>query len=73
MLNLQYFLTGRDHGIPGYTTYQKMCNLEEIRKWSDLKFSSDCIKILQKVYAHFDDIDLFIGGLVRRSKEFFQQ
>ena len=67
-LNIQ---RGRDHGIPGYNNYRKICasassNFNAASDFNDLTrggfLSSDDVRKLKNLYNHVDDIDLFIGG-----------
>ena len=62
-LNIQ---RGRDHGVPGYNKYLGKCGYRQTEDFDDLLqagfLSRDDVLRLKKVYAHVDDIDLFVGG-----------
>jgi peroxidase len=61
-LNIQ---RGRDHGIPSYNKYRKLCGMEIATQWSDLsaQMSQDNIDKLKEIYQDINDVDLFIGGI----------
>ena len=54
---------GRDHGLPGYTQYRKICNVGDATTFDDLatNISPKNIERLKSVYHNVKDIDLFIG------------
>ena len=54
---------GRDHGLPGYTQYRKVCNVGDAKTFDDLatNMSPKNIERLKSVYQSVEDIDLFIG------------
>ncbi|CAF0918628.1 unnamed protein product [Brachionus calyciflorus] len=63
-LNIQ---RGRDHGIPGYAAFRKLCNLTEAKSFDDLKkeiSNKEVRDILQKLYGDVRNIDLFPGGIL---------
>jgi len=71
-LNIQ---RGRDHGIPGYNQYRKICgsassNFGEASDFTDLArggfLSRADVTQLSQLYKHVDDIDLFIGGVLEQ-------
>lgn len=54
----------RDHALPPYTTYRKMCGLSVPKDFDDMNnLYSDSMDGVKKAYAHVDDIDLFTGGM----------
>lgn len=59
---------GRDHGLPGYNTYRRICGLPPVTNFQELLTIMDrpFVDRLAKVYRSVDDIDLFIGGLVEQ-------
>lgn len=57
----------RDHGIPGYNEYRKVCNLPVAETFDDLKneISSDVVRNkLKELYGHPGNIDIFVGGIL---------
>jgi len=58
---------GRDHGLPGYTAYRSFCNLSAISSFSRRSKPADIslknFGLLKSIYAHPDDIDLWVGGV----------
>jgi peroxidase len=54
----------RDHGLPSYTKYRKMCGLKRAAGFNDLDNMPEQVRMkLSQIYAHVDDIELFIGGI----------
>ena len=64
-LNIQ---RGRDHGIPGYIEYRKICRVGNANSFNDLRsnISPKNIQLLQRVYESVEDIDLFVGMSLER-------
>ncbi|XP_067144092.1 uncharacterized protein [Centruroides vittatus] len=62
-LNLQ---RGRDHGVPPYVHYRRICNMSAVGNFDDLvdNIPIHIINRLKHVYENVEDIDLFTGGLV---------
>jgi len=61
---------GRDHGIPGFNQFRKLCGLQEIKSMtggSPPDIDQDAWHKLQSVYSDADDIDLWVGGLAEQS------
>ncbi|XP_061169378.1 chorion peroxidase-like [Saccostrea echinata] len=55
---------GRDHGVPGYMEYRRMCKLPTSDSFCGLTdHTKDVINLLKNVYEHVEDIDLFTGGV----------
>jgi len=56
---------GRDHGIPGYTKYRKLCGLSVPSSWNDkpTDISQQNWDNLKLVYNSVTDIDAFTGGV----------
>lgn len=57
----------RDHGIPGYNEYRKVCNLTVAETFDDLRkeISSDVVRNkLKELYGHPGNIDIFVGGIL---------
>src|SRR5688572_18173619 len=59
-LNIQ---RGRDHGLPGYNHYRKICRLKPVQSFEDLAYllRPGSAEVFAKLYRHVNDIDLFIG------------
>lgn len=59
---------GRDHGLPSYNTYRRVCGLQPVVSFEQLLtvMEPSVVNRLSKVYRSVDDIDLYIGGLVER-------
>ena len=64
-LAAQIIQQGRDHGIPGYTEWRKLCDLPPVTQFKDLLtvMSKSVVKRLEDTYKDVRDIDLFTGGL----------
>ncbi|XP_034240318.1 peroxidase-like [Thrips palmi] len=61
-------IRGREHGLPSYNDYRQTCGLRRATSWngfSDL-ISARNIQLLQTLYAHPDDVDYYVGGLLER-------
>ncbi|CAG0898178.1 unnamed protein product [Cyprideis torosa] len=65
-LNIQ---RSRDHGLPPYNQYRKLCGLREAQRFEDLIDVMDYASIerLRQSYPSVHDIDLFIGGVNERN------
>lgn len=66
-LNMQ---RGRDHGLPSYTAmrhamFKDDAGIMNIDDWDDLDgiMMAGAVDLLDDIYDHVDDIDLWIGGL----------
>lgn len=62
---------GRDHGIPGYTSWIEYCSNSTYTKrptFDDLKdlMKPEYVKTLKYLYSNPDDVDLLVGGLLER-------
>jgi len=55
---------GRDHGIPGYNFFRQACGLTRLSSFQQLDavMAEGAGRIFAQLYAHVDDIDLFIAG-----------
>lgn len=55
---------GRDHGLPGYNFFRQACGLSKIQSFRQLDnvMVEGAGQIFSQLYAHVDDIDLFIAG-----------
>eukprot|EP00095_Tigriopus_kingsejongensis_P000560 maker-scaffold776_size99073-snap-gene-0.17 protein:Tk00560 transcript:maker-scaffold776_size99073-snap-gene-0.17-mRNA-1 annotation:"hypothetical protein DAPPUDRAFT_312923" len=62
-LNIQ---RGRDHGLPGYNAYRKICDVGagQAKSFEDFEDVIDPrhVRKLKELYAHVDDVDLFVAG-----------
>ncbi|KAF2347540.1 hypothetical protein FHG87_021706, partial [Trinorchestia longiramus] len=66
-LNIQ---RGRDHGLPPYNRWREICHLppaSSFQEFADVMLPEDAER-LSSLYAHVDDVDLFIGGLLEKPK-----
>lgn len=62
-LNIQ---RSRDHGIPSYNHWRKLCNLSTADSFDDLRNEIKNVPLLRKIeelYSHPDNIDLWVGGI----------
>ncbi|XP_072384159.1 salivary peroxidase/catechol oxidase-like [Diabrotica undecimpunctata] len=59
---------GRDHGLPGYNDYRKLCGLQKASNFKDFTdvMTNNSVNILSKQYKHVDDVDLLIGGVLEK-------
>lgn len=57
----------RDHAIPGYNMYRKVCNLKVAETFDDLSdeiSNADVRQKLKDLYGHPGNIDIFVGGIL---------
>lgn len=56
---------GRDHGIPDYNTFRKICNLAPITSFSQkpLEMSHDMWNRFKSLYRNVNDIDLYPAAI----------
>ncbi len=61
-INLQ---RGRDHGLPAYNEYRKVCGLTPITSWARRpeQLNKAYWEKLQEVYDDPRDIDLYVGAI----------
>lgn len=61
-LNIQ---RGRDHGLPGYTSWREYCGLRRARSFQQLRndIDGDSLERIGSAYKHVDDIDLYTGAI----------
>lgn len=59
---------GRDHGLPGYNAYRKVCGLKPFVNFDELNtiMNPSAVARMASVYRSVDDIDLYVGGLTER-------
>ncbi|XP_063226524.1 peroxidase-like isoform X2 [Bacillus rossius redtenbacheri] len=59
---------GRDHGIPAYNYFRKLCGLPKAKKFSTFEdvIPQSTVQKLSAAYAHPDDVDLLVGGMAER-------
>lgn len=69
-LNIQ---RGREHGIPGYNSYRRMCSsgtYKDVQSFTELNndgfLSGSDVRSLETHYADVDDIDLFPAGVLEK-------
>ncbi|KAE8736650.1 hypothetical protein FOCC_FOCC017895, partial [Frankliniella occidentalis] len=62
---------GRDHGLPSYNQYRKLCGLPQAKAFVDFAdvMSRQTASRLGGVYAHPDDVDVLVGGMAERPWE----
>ncbi|XP_053613897.1 peroxidase-like [Plodia interpunctella] len=50
---------GRDHGVPSYNAYRKLCGLPVARKWEDFKeIVPDKLEQFKRLYQDVNDLEL---------------
>lgn len=57
----------RDHAIPGYNEYRRLCNLTYANDFEDLQkeiSDPEVRKKLKDVYGHVSNMDIFVGGIL---------
>jgi len=56
---------GRDHGIPTYGEYRRICRLHPLNSFDDLAryMQRGAVEVFRKLYKHPNDIDLFAAGI----------
>ncbi|KAG1679873.1 Peroxidasin [Nymphon striatum] len=56
---------GREHGIPAYNKWRKVCGLRVLKSFEDLYsvMQPGIATKIQQLYDDIEDIDLFVGGL----------
>ncbi|GAU92790.1 hypothetical protein RvY_04828 [Ramazzottius varieornatus] len=63
-LNIQ---RGRDHGLPGYMKYRRLCGLPTVDNFGELRnlnsLPDETINRLASVYESVEDIDLYPAGI----------
>lgn len=62
---------GRDHGLPGYNHYRKLCGLPAAKSFNGFLdvMSKATVAKLKNLYAHPDDVDLLAGGMSERATD----
>ena len=65
-INLQ---RGREHGLPGYNTFRRACNIAPLNGFNDREghLSPRSLALLSRLYRNSEDIDLFTGGILERT------
>lgn len=62
----------RDHAIPSYNMYRKVCNMTMAKTFDDLSgeiSNADIRQKLKDLYGHPDNIDIFVGGILEDQVE----
>lgn len=57
----------REHAIPGYLEFRKVCNMSDVDDFEDLRneISDPSVRAkLRKIYGHPGNIDVFVGGIL---------
>lgn len=59
---------GRDHGLPSYTTYRRLCGMSTVETFEDFHtvMNHEQINALKQVYSNPNDVDLLVGGLLEK-------
>ena len=59
---------GRDHGIPTYGAYRRLCGLRPINSFKQLEryMLPGTVEVFKKLYSSPNDIDLFAAGISER-------
>uniref|UniRef100_A0A0K0FL11 Peroxidasin-like protein (inferred by orthology to a human protein) n=1 Tax=Strongyloides venezuelensis TaxID=75913 RepID=A0A0K0FL11_STRVS len=60
---------GRDHALPGYIEYRRLCNLTVPNTFEEMtKYVSNInvLPKLKKLYGHPGNIDLWVGGVIEK-------
>ncbi|XP_017057908.1 peroxidasin [Drosophila ficusphila] len=63
---------GRDHGMPGYNVYRKLCNLSVAQDFEDLAGeigSAEIRRKMKELYGHPDNVDVWLGGILEDQVE----
>lgn len=61
---------GREHGLGTYNDYRTFFGMQRARDFSELKeIPAEMRERLRSVYAHVDDIDVYVGGLAETHVE----
>ncbi|KAL8610224.1 hypothetical protein ACOMHN_038919 [Nucella lapillus] len=63
-LNIQ---RGRDHGLPPYNHYRRVCGLKVFKAFKDLQVSPRAQYLYKTLYKSVDDIDLFTGLMTEKN------
>ncbi|XP_068081797.1 peroxidase isoform X2 [Anabrus simplex] len=58
----------REHGVPGYADYRRLCGLGETPSWSSMLgvVHNHTIRRYHDIYDHPDDVDLWSAGVSER-------
>ncbi|GAB0090251.1 Peroxidasin [Sergentomyia squamirostris] len=62
----------RDHAIPSYNDYRKVCNLTVATTFDDFSkeiSSADVRKHLKEIYGHPSNVDIWVGGILEDQVE----
>ncbi|KDR12477.1 Peroxidasin, partial [Zootermopsis nevadensis] len=61
-LNLQ---RAREHGVPGYNNYRRLCGLQPLHHWANMQhaLSNETVRRYQDIYRHPDDVDLWSAAI----------
>jgi len=59
---------GRDHGLPPYNVWRKICQMRKARTFTDFSdvMPAQSVARLQSVYADVEDVDLYVGGILEQ-------
>jgi peroxidase len=65
-LNVQ---RGRDHGLPPYSEWRKICGLSTINSWKQMASivtEPQLVPRLQRLYHRIEEVDVFIGAIIEK-------
>ena len=64
---------GRDHGLPTYGAYRRVCRLPPLNSFEDLAryMQKGAVDVFRKLYNHPNDIDLFAAGIAENHQRGF--
>lgn len=59
---------GRDHGVPAYNRWRKVCGLETLQNFKQLDgvMNTEAARKLSQLYRSVDDVDLFAAGIAEK-------
>lgn len=58
---------GRDHALPSYNDWRKLCNMTKVVTFDDLSNEINSLTVrkkLKELYGHPDNVDVWVGGIL---------